>query len=136
MATRLAMLALVIAAIAQLANVWPLPDEMARRTVAYWTDLRSKAEAIDPSKSERPVYDAKARAQILQTVDSMLGDPSRIRQQAWLHWLLWLGSAGVAAVAAIAVLRQWRYLLAVAGTCVHRHVFLASTASKCLSILR
>src|SRR5688572_18185576 len=121
MARHLAALALVFSAIAQAIILWPLPDEMARRTARYWTDLKSKAEAIDPSKSERPAYDAEAKTRILQSVESMLNDPSAIRRQAWLHWCLWLGATLLTATAAIAFVRRWRHWwwIALASTAMY-----------------
>jgi hypothetical protein len=98
-------------------NLWPLPGEVAAQRLAFWRDLRSKAAAFDPAKSERPAYDAKSRADMLRDIDAVLADPHQLVAQAWFHWALYLGAAAVAAFTAFAAFRRWRHWPWLAGAC-------------------
>lgn len=117
MANRIAVSVLVLAAMVHLSNLWPLPSEVAAERLAFWSDLKSKATALDPSKSERPAYDAKARTEMLRDIDAVLADPAHLVAEAWFHWVLYLAAALLAALTAYVAFRRWRHWPWLAGAC-------------------
>lgn len=109
MAIRLSFSALVLAMGVHLMGLWPLPSEVAKQRLTFWTSMKSQANAIDPSKSDRPHFDAQIKGGMLRDVDAVLADPEQLLAQARFEWALYLAAAALTAAAAIALLRSWRY---------------------------
>jgi hypothetical protein len=108
MANRLAVLALAIAAIAQVLNLVALPSESVQTSLAFWKHVRSEAEALDPSKSQHPASAAKTRADVLQAADAVLANPDGLLVGARIHYMLWLASFLLTTLAIFALVLRWR----------------------------
>jgi hypothetical protein len=109
MAIRLSISALVLAIGVHLMGLWPLPSEVAKQRFAFWTNMKSEANAIDPSKSDRPHFDVQIRERMLGDINAVLSNPDQLLAQARFEWALYLVAAAFTAVAAFTVMRRWRY---------------------------
>jgi len=74
MAMRLSISALVLAICVHLMGLWPLPSEVAKQRLAFWTNMKFEANAIDASKSDRPHFDVQIRERMLGEIDAVLAE--------------------------------------------------------------
>ena len=109
MPTRLAALALLVAAVLLSLNLWPLPNDTARARVAFWTDLKAQWEARDPAKTENPRWAEDAKARSLAEINKILSDTEAIYWDARVGWVLWFLAVFVTAAAGFAASKSWRH---------------------------
>jgi hypothetical protein len=114
MTNRIAAMALLLACAAQLLALWPMPQEVAARRIAAFSEAKNYWETTDPSKSDNPQWAAKTKAELLPRIDEVLANTDRIRTEAQVEWGWRVFSVLVTAAAAItAWLRaslHWRWL--------------------------
>jgi hypothetical protein len=109
MVSRIAAWILLLVGATQLANLWPLPSEIAAQQIAFWAGLKAKWESTDPMKSENPDWTAKSKSESLSQIGEILANPDELLHQARFEWGLWLLSAALSLGAALAARRRSRY---------------------------
>ena len=109
MRERFAAWALMLVAVVQALNLWPLPEAAAASEIAVWSKLKADWEATDPAKSETPAWSAKAKSEGLARVNEVLANPAAVLYRARIHWGLWLSCVLVSLIAAVLAFRSSRH---------------------------
>jgi hypothetical protein len=108
MSERIAASLLLVVVATQLLSLWPLPPELAKQRLAFYSNLKAQWEATDPARSQTPGWTQRARTENLAEIDSVLSNPDDVLYQVIFEWSFWLVCAVATLTAALAAFRKWR----------------------------